>query len=247
MAEKRSIAIIVAVIGATATIIAALIGMYSSKSTTRPANSTISPEFEHKMRAELLAEIRKALNKSPVKVGSTVTGLSFYDESYIAAVLDAMRGIAEQYEGVEIDSNTEVINFKIVKDEIEAANVVNFGKTFRLSWKSSVKDGVLTEDIIRLDVFPKPKKEPDKSFTILVKKFMVESISKDFSIKYLDHALEKEGFELKDPVHSSDGTFELTCRYNMPNSRKGHVLISKGIGVPSNKANAADTKSRAAD
>ncbi len=234
MAEKRSVAITVAIIGAVATIIAASISIYSPRRPSEPKIGAISSDAEQRLRVDLLAEIRKALVESRAKSGPTNSGLAPYDESYIAAVLDAMRGIAEKYEGVEIQSGTEVRHGKVVKDAIEAAKVTNFGNTLRLSWRTSVMDFVVTEDIIRLDVFPNPKKEPAQSFTILVKDFMVETISKDFSIKYLDHALERAGFEIKEPVHFSDGTLEITCQYKNPNSRGGHFLVSKGNGVPSN-------------
>jgi len=235
MAEKRSIAIIVAVIGAAATIIAALIGVLSPKGPSEPKTGAIVAEIEQKLRANLLAEIRSTSSESPVKSGSTVSGLTPYDESYIVAVLDAMRGIAEQYEGVEIQRDEELREGKVVKDVVEAANVANFGNSLRLSWRTSIKDFRLTEDVIRLDVFPKPTKDPSRSFTILVKNFMLESISKDFSIKHLDHALERAGFEMKEPMHLSDGTLEITCRYKKPDRRGDHFLISKGSGVPSNK------------
>lgn len=66
MAEKRSVAITVAIIGAAATIIAALIGVYSSKGPSEPNTGAISPKIEHKLRADLLAEIRKDLQGNGV-------------------------------------------------------------------------------------------------------------------------------------------------------------------------------------
>ena len=233
MTEKRNPVITVAVIGAMATIIAALIGLYSSMNSGDKNVAINNYEHERKQRAQLIAEIRENIDVSQARSHNTISGLSHYDDSYICAAIDAIRNIAEIIGGVHLKSSSEVESGKLIKDVIVTNNVANFGKTLRLSFKTVVDNAMLIEDIMRLDVYPNPIENPSKSYTIIINNYIIESISRDFSVKDFDFTLKKEGFEMKAPIIHEDGSLEITCLYIKPGDNVRNSIKTKGFGLSS--------------
>jgi hypothetical protein len=199
----------------------------------RKSHGIRSNQDEQKLRAEFLADIRKAFAESS-KIRSTKSGLAPYDESYISAAVYAMRQIGDRIGGVRINSTVNIKDREVNKDDVEATSFLNFGNTLRLSWKTTIANYQVTKDTIRLDVFPDPEREPTKSFTIVVENFMLERISEDFSTRHFDLALQREGFEIKEPMLLSDGTLQLKCQYKLPDPITNSPLIVTGVGLPSN-------------
>ncbi len=238
--EKRQAYWFLGVIGSIASVIGFILALQPTTSIqefNKVVDEKLNPILKKldEIRAGILAETIKARGEFLSLNETTISGLSTYDDSYISAVLDGIRNIAEKHMASEKEPTVAVLQYFQNLGMGEATSVFNFGDSLRLSWKTSIKGFITQEDIVRLDVFPNPKKRPTQSFTIIIKDFMVKSISKDFSIKQLDHLLEKSAFEIKTPVSLRDGRLEITCIYKKPNRQGSKVLNSKGIGVPSDK------------
>ena len=237
MLGNNSTTIIVSIIGAIALIISALISVFWNNKSNESPKPPIVIEIEYKEQVDFLNKIKKTPLKSKGTREHLQAGLMPYDLSYLAAVLDGIGNIA-RYKREDIANVMEVASDKEITETITATSVVNFGDTLRLTSKFHMKmesnnSEMITKSILRLDIFPKPKDEPEKSFTIITEDFHAKSISKDFSIKYFDHILKSAGFEISNLVHLPDASLEITCLYNDPDTTNDQILSSKGIGTMS--------------